>query len=179
MVESLFVFGYGSLMWDPGFAFASRQVARLSGYHRSFCMWSTQYRGTAANPGLVLALDQAGGAGCHGVAFAVAPEMAAATICYLQERELISSAYEEHRLPVCLSNGTMVEALTYVVNRNHPQYCQGLNLAEQAAIIARSSGLRGRNDAYLFNTVAHLAELGISDPDLAALAARVQAIHAG
>ena len=178
MADSLWVFGYGSLIWHPGFAFTTRQVARLSGYHRSFCMWSTHYRGTHADPGLVLALDRAEGAHCDGVAFIVPPDNTAATLAYLRERELISSAYCEMRLPVRLADGAEVMAVTYVINRDHPQYAKELSLAEQAAIIARSAGLRGRNDEYLFNTVAHLADLGISDPDMAGLAAEVRRIVA-
>lgn len=178
MAERLCVFGYGSLIWDPGFDFASRQVARLADYHRSFCMWSTHYRGTPANPGLVLALDQSDGSHCDGVAFTVEPDAAAATIDYLRARELISSAYQEKRLQVRLADGTEVQALTYVINRNHAQYAQGLAPTEQAGIIARSSGLRGRNDEYLFNTVDHLTDLGISDPGMAALAAEVRRIVA-
>lgn len=179
MGERLCVFGYGSLIWDPGFDFVSRQVARLSGYHRSFCMWSTHYRGTAENPGLVLALDQAAEAYCDGVAFLVEPSAVAATTDYLRQRELISSAYLEKRLPVRLADGADHQALTYVINHDHPQYAQGLTLAEQAAVIARSTGLRGRNDDYLFNTVAYLADLGISDPDMAALAAEVRRLAQG
>lgn len=175
MGETLWVFGYGSLMWNPGFAHSERQVARLQGYHRSFCMWSIHYRGTVADPGLVLALDAAGGASCHGVAFGVAEGQEAETLTYLRERELISSAYSEMQLAVTLQDGRSVTATGYVVNRDHPQYCRGLGIAEQAAIIARSAGSAGRNDAYLFNTVAHLAELGIRDADLLELAERVRA----
>ena len=176
MAEPLHIFGYGSLIWHPGFAYETRQVARLSGYHRSFCMWSTHYRGTMTDPGLVLALDRADGARCDGVAFCVADGDAADTLDYLRTRELISSAYAEMVLPVQLADGLTVQAVTYVVNRDHSQYCCGLSLGEQARIIAHSSGLRGRNDEYLFNTVAHLAELGISDPDMADLAGKVRQI---
>ena len=174
MAERLWVFGYGSLIWDPGFDFVSRQVARLGGYHRSFCMWSTHYRGTPENPGLVLALDRARGAHCDGVAFSVAPDAAVATIDYLRARELISSAYLEQRVSVRLADGQRVRAVTYVINHDHAQYAKGLAPGEQAAIIARSTGLRGRNADYLFNTVAHLTDLGISDPEMAELAAEVR-----
>lgn len=175
MGETLWVFGYGSLMWNPGFACVERQVAVLRGYHRAFCMWSIHYRGTARDPGLVLALDAADGASCHGVAFAVAPEHRADTLAYLRQRELISSAYREMVLEVTLRDGRQVKAVGYVVNRGHAQYSDGLGADEQAAIIARSAGSAGRNDAYLFNTETHLAELGIRDDPLVQLADLVRA----
>lgn len=179
MGASLWVFGYGSLMWNPGFAHSERQVALLQGYHRSFCMWSIHYRGTVSDPGLVLALDASEAATCHGVAFAVAEGQEAETLAYLRDRELISSAYSEMELLVTLQDGRPVTATGYVVNRDHPQYCQDLGTEEQAAIIARSAGSAGRNDEYLFNTVAHLAELGIRDADLLELAELVRAVTPG
>jgi glutathione-specific gamma-glutamylcyclotransferase len=168
----MWVFAYGSLIWDPGFPVQSRLVARAEGWHRSFCMWSIHYRGTALAPGLVLALDQAAGATCHGLALQVAPGHEDATLQMLRERELISSAYVERHLPVHLSDGRSVSALAFVINRDHDQYC-ALSLDEQAAIIARAHGIRGPNRDYLDATARHLADLGIADADLDWLAARV------
>lgn len=173
-MNSLWVFGYGSLMWEPGFDWQDRVLARLSGWHRSFCMRSIHHRGTEAEPGLVLALDAAEGAVCDGVAFAVAAENADRTLNYLRERELISSAYLEKSLPVALADGRRVEAVTYVIDPDHVQYCGGLPLEEQARIIATAVGGRGPNVEYLWNTAAHLGELGLADPDLDWLAARVR-----
>ena len=175
---SLWVFGYGSLIWEPGFAYERRQVARLDGYQRSFCMRSIHHRGTVARPGLVLALD-AGPGSCEGVAFEIPGAIAEESLEYLRARELISAAYLEARAPVQLQDGRAVEAVTYVIDRAHAQYCAGLSLEDQARIIAQASGGRGPNCAYLFNTAAHLAELGLRDPDLDWLAARVQALRAG
>ncbi|MCV2866459.1 gamma-glutamylcyclotransferase [Defluviimonas sp. WL0075] len=177
--NSLWVFGYGSLIWEPGFAYTERAIARLSGWHRSFCMRSIHHRGTPEEPGLVLALDAAEGAHCDGVAFAVAPDDAEATLAYLRERELVSAAYLERTLPLALSDGREVEALAYVIDPDHVQYCGGLALEDQAQIIARAVGGRGPNVDYLCNTAAHLAELGLSDPDLDWLVARVQAHRSG
>jgi cation transport protein ChaC len=177
--KTLWVFGYGSLLWEPGFDFVERAPARLEGWHRSFCMRSIHHRGSLADPGLVLALDADAGAVCDGVAFAVAPGKAAATLAYLRERELISSAYLERWLPLALTDGRRIEALAYVIDPDHVQYCGGLPLEEQAAIIARAEGGRGANRDYLWNTVAHLAALGIRDGDLDWLGARVRAILAG
>lgn len=173
--NTLWVFGYGSLIWEPGFAYTERAIARLSGWHRSFCMRSIHHRGTPEEPGLVLALDAAEGAHCDGVAFSVASDLAEATLAYLRERELISSAYLEKVLLVALADGRQVQAVAYVIDPDHVQYCGGLDLDEQARIIARAVGGRGRNTDYLWNTAAHLAELGLADPDLDWLADRVRA----
>lgn len=175
---TLWVFGYGSLIWQPGFAHAERLPALLDGWHRSFCMHSVHYRGTVETPGLVLALDAADGAACAGVAFGIAEPEADSVIEYLRERELVASAYVERMLPLSLADGREVEAVTYVIDRDHPLYAGALNLEDQAAIIARAEGNRGCNADYLFNTAAHLAELGFADPDLEHLAARVRAIRA-
>ncbi len=176
MTEALWVFGYGSLIWHPGFAVAERAVARLGGWHRSFCMRSIHHRGTVDVPGLVLALDRADGAHCDGVAFRVEAGAEDATIATLRERELISSAYVEEWLTLRLADGRDVRALAYVIDPDHVQYCGGLAPEEQAQIIAHATGGRGPNRDYLWSTAAHLAELGIADADLDWLAARVRMI---
>ncbi|GHC65980.1 gamma-glutamylcyclotransferase [Neogemmobacter tilapiae] len=174
MDREFWVFGYGSLMWDPGFAFVERRIARLEGWQRRFCMWSIHYRGTPEAPGLVLALDRAEGEFCEGIAFRIAAEEAEATHALLQERELISYAYAEAFLPVRLAGGEEVEALAYVINQGHEQYARHLSTEEQAQLIATRAGQRGPNRDYLWNTVDHLRELGIEDPRLEALGARVR-----
>lgn len=174
----MWVFGYGSLLWDPGFAVQRAVLARLPDYHRSFCMRSVHHRGTPENPGLVLALDAAPGAECHGLALGVAPQDADKVLAYLRERELVSSAYVERLLHIDMADGTRVQAVTYVIDADHVQYCGGLPLEDQAQIIAQAVGGRGPNTAYLHNTVAHLARLGISDPDLDWLDARVRDLTA-
>ena len=170
----MWVFGYGSLMWDPGFEFVSRQAGLLRGWHRSFCMRSVHYRGTPEQPGLVLALDAADGANCAGVAFEVAPERADDVLAYLRERELVTDAYLERNLTVILPDGRQVTAVTYVIDRAHPQYVAGLELETQAQIIAHAVGQAGPNSAYLWNSAGHLAELGLADADLEWLASRVR-----
>ncbi len=172
MGSAMWVFGYGSLIWDPGFPVAERQVARLSGWHRSFCMRSIHHRGTPNAMGLVLALDRFQGGHCDGVAFQVAAGAEAGTLATLRERELISSAYLEAWLDVTLHDGRSLAALTYVIDPEHAQYCS-LTLGEQAQIIASAVGGRGPNRDYLFSTARHLSELGIADPDLDWLATRV------
>lgn len=176
MANAMWVFGYGSLIWNPEFPVAERRIARLHGWHRSFCMLSIHHRGTAADPGLVLALDQAVGAHCDGVAFRVADGAEAETLAALRERELISSAYLERVLPLDLHDGGQIEALAYVIDPDHVQYCGGLTLPDQAQRIAHAVGQRGRNADYLFATADHLTDLGIADADLSWLAAQVRAM---
>ncbi len=172
--EATWVFGYGSLIWNPGFPFAERRRAVLSGYARSFCMTSVHYRGTPERPGLVLALDRDETARCEGVAYRLAPETEAASLAYLRERELVSYAYDEALLPLGLEDGREVRAVSYVVNRAHVQYRGGLDLDAQAAIIATAVGPMGPNAYYLARTVAGLAEIGVHDAALAALAEKVR-----
>jgi glutathione-specific gamma-glutamylcyclotransferase len=175
---TMWVFGYGSLLWNPGFAIAQSVVATLPEYARSFCMRSIHHRGTVRDPGLVLALDEHSGASCEGLALAVASGHEDRTLAMLRERELISSAYVEKELmvrPVC---GEPVLAVTYVIDADHDQYCGGLPLEEQARIIAGAVGGRGPNTEYLYNTTAHLAEIGLHDPDLEWLTSRVRALTA-
>lgn len=179
MDRPLWIFGYGSLMWDPGFRFAETRLARLPGWHRSFCMWSVHYRGTAEAPGLVLALDETAGAACTGVAFRAVPGEEAEVLATVRKRELISEAYLERMLPVVLEDGTAVEAVAYVINRAHVQYAGTMSVERQAEIIACRAGVRGPNRDYLEATAAHLADLGIADAELAALVSRVRQIGGG
>ena len=174
----MWVFGYGSLLWNPGFPVAKSAVAVLPGYARSFCMRSIHHRGSVEEPGLVLALDEQGGASCEGLALAVAAGHEDETLAMLRERELISSAYVEKELAVTPVGGAPIRAVTYVIDADHVQYCGGLPLEEQAHIIARAVGGRGPNTEYLFNTTAHLAEIGLHDTDLEWLATRVRALVA-
>ncbi|MEL6467472.1 MAG: gamma-glutamylcyclotransferase [Pseudomonadota bacterium] len=175
---AMWVFGYGSLLWNPGFEVAESVRGSVPGWARSFCMRSIHHRGSEAEPGLVLALDAADGAACDGVALRVATGTEEATLAYLRDRELISSAYLEKMLHVDLSDGRRVEAVTYVIDPDHVQYCGGLPLEEQAQIIAHAHGGRGPNSEYLYNTAQHLVELGVADPDLDWLSRRVAAILA-
>ena len=173
---TMWVFGYGSLLWNPGFEVAEKAIARLPGYARSFCMRSIHHRGTEENPGLVLALDEQPDHACEGVALAVRAGDEEETLAYLRERELISSAYVERELHVDLVDGRRVLALVYVVARDHVQYCGGLPLEEQAQIMSRAVGGMGPNTEYLFNTTSHLSEIGLHDPDLEWLSQRVRAL---
>ena len=173
--DDLWVFGYGSLMWNPGFPYLEKSVARLHGFKRRFILTSRHYRGTPERPGLVLGLDWSRGAHCTGVAFRVCPTKDREVRDYLVERELVSYAYFETKYPLELEGGAEVEALCYVVDRSHPQYSGGLEPDEQAEIISEAVGPSGPNVEYLENTLSQLQALDIEDPGLADLAARVRA----
>ncbi|MGJ8544274.1 MAG: gamma-glutamylcyclotransferase [Sulfitobacter sp.] len=175
---TMWVFGYGSLLWNPGFDPAETVIGTLPGYARSFCMHSIHHRGTEENPGLVLALDQQPEQACEGMALSVKPGQEAEVLAYLRERELISSAYVEKTLTVHLKDGRDVEALVYVIDEDHVQYCGGMPLEEQAQIIAKAVGGRGPNTEYLYNTADHLRSVALHDPALEWLSDRVRALTA-
>jgi len=170
--DFLWVFGYGSLMWRPGFPFVERQRAQLFGYHRSLCVFSHVHRGTPERPGLVLGLDRGGR--CHGVAFRVAPEEAAATVHYLREREQATAVYLERQLPVRLVDGQRITALAYVVDRKHPQYAGRLSFEETVDLVRRGEGISGRNPDYVRSTHEHLIGMGVVDPLLERLTGAVE-----
>lgn len=172
---TLWVFGYGSLLWNPGFDPAEQHIATLRGYARSFCMRSIHHRGTEEDPGLVLALDKSDESWCDGVAFRVRNGDEDRVLAELRERELISSAYYEDHLMVDLRNGRRLQAVTYIIDPDHVQYCK-LDLETQAQVIAKAVGGRGPNWEYLFNTADHLNQVGLDDADLNWLTQRVRAL---
>ncbi|QDL91330.1 gamma-glutamylcyclotransferase [Paroceanicella profunda] len=176
MRDEFWVFGYGSLMWKPGFEFVERVVADLHGYQRRFCLRSIRYRGTPEAPGLVLALDHEPGAVCTGMAYRVSAAVASEVYRYLRQREMVTGAYLESLHPLRLKDGRDVEGLAYSAAPDHPQYAGRLSLAEQARIIAAAEGPAGLNRDYLFSTLEHLSGIGIADPELEALAAEVRAL---
>lgn len=171
----MWVFGYGSLLWNPGFNFSKKEIARLDGYKRSFSMRSIHHRGTAENPGLVLALSRDTQSFCEGLAFEIEKGQEGETLNYLRDRELVSSAYLEKKVSLNLKNGQTIQSLVYVIDKKHAQYCT-LTLDEQAKIIATANGGRGPNDEYLHSTRNKIAELGISDAEIEWLHTRVMSI---
>ena len=164
--RDFWVFGYGSLMWRPGFAFEEAAHARLVGWRRSFCIYSRHHRGSQARPGLVLGLDRGGA--CEGMAYRVAAADAEATLRYLRDREQVASVYREALVPVTLLTPGRPEvvALTFLVERAHPSYAGALALTRQVQLIRGGCGRSGNNIDYLVNTLAHLAELGIRERGL-------------
>lgn len=173
----VWVFAYGSLIWNPGFEPAERRLAVLRDFRRSFSMRSIHHRGSEEHPGLVLALDFEEGAACRGVALRLPSGEEPEVLRVLRERELVSSAYLERDVRLETEVGP-VGATAFVMSREHPQYAGGLPLDVQAGIIATAIGGRGPNDEYLFSTVEALAALDIRDEELERLAALVRASRA-
>ena len=169
--KDLWVFAYGSLIWDPGFPFEEARAGLLRGYHRAFCLYSMRYRGTPERPGLVLGLDRGGA--CRGVAYRIAASRVEAVWSYLWEREMTNQSYHCRLLPIEIE-GASVRARTFVIDRTHPNYAGKLDTARTAEIICDAVGQRGACYAYLASTVSHLDQLGIPDPRLHALLAAVQ-----
>ncbi len=181
----LWVFGYGSLIWNPGFPSAETRPGRLPGYRRAFCLRSIRYRGTPEAPGLVLALDPAPEADCRGLLYRVAPGAEAETRAYLRHREMSNLSYHEVMArveldgadPMAPPEDRAVPALCYVMNVSHENYAP-MPLEAQAEIIAGAAGPAGPNRDYLHNTVAHLRELGLPDEELERLDRMVRARQA-
>ena len=172
MKDLHWVFGYGSLMWRPGFPFLDRSGAVLHGRRRAFCIYSVHHRGTPERPGLVLGLI--GGGSVRGAAFGVADSDWPEVYAYLRAREQPTETYVEKRAHVRLDDGRKVEALTFLSDTRHPQWAGALGLTEQAELIAGASGLSGRNIDYLRDLVVHLREEGARDRGMEALLREVE-----
>jgi cation transport protein ChaC len=174
--EPVWIFAYGSLMWDPDYPRAEAEPALLRGYHRSFCLYSHDYRGTRTRPGLTLGLDRGGA--CRGIVLRLPPESLAEAIHRLWAREMTAPrVYDMRLLPVRTTSGTR-QAFAFTVRRDHPDYAGQLSPEEAARIIAGAVGRRGACRDYLAGTVRHLAALGIVDAPLQRLVARVEALAA-
>lgn len=177
--RDIWIFGYGSLMWDPGFPWLERRPAMLRGYHRAMCIYSHVWRGTPARPGLVLGLDRGGT--CRGVAFRVAGDVSRVVVEHLDKRERVTDVYVRRTLPVAVeavegarAHKKPVPAVAYVADRNHAQYAGKLEAADAARLIRQGQGRGGANINYLENTVQHLDELGINDGPIHALFQQVK-----
>jgi glutathione-specific gamma-glutamylcyclotransferase len=166
----LWVFGYGSLMWRPGFDFIEQVPARLIGEHRALCVYSFVHRGTPEKPGLVLGLDRGGA--CRGIAFRIPDRKREETVAYLRAREQVTSVYREVVRSVWLENDARqrVSALTYVVDRGHVQYAGRLSLQEQLSHVRQGHGQSGANRDYVTSTVKAIEAQGFRDTQLHRLA---------
>jgi len=160
------VFGYGSLMWNPAFHHVESRPARVRGWHRRFCLWNTFGRGTPENPGLMLALERGGS--CAGLVLRVAAEAVRSELGVLWNREMITGAYEPRWVRL-FSDGEPIEAVTFVANRAHPRYAGKLEVREIARRMATASGPLGASRDYLESTVAELDRLGLRDGAMHAL----------
>jgi glutathione-specific gamma-glutamylcyclotransferase len=162
--DAFWVFGYGSLMWDTGFAYIEARHARVFGYHRALCLLSVRNRGTPQKPGLVLSMDRGGS--CHGIAFRVAPPDVERTRLYLWEREMITAAYRPALLNARLRGGGRARVLAFVARLDHEQYYCAPSPKHAAELIRQGCGARGTALDYLRNVIRHLDEMGIAEGPL-------------
>jgi glutathione-specific gamma-glutamylcyclotransferase len=165
-MSDLWVFGYASLMWKPGFPFLEAHHGLLTGFHRALCIYSVRYRGTSDQPGLVFGLDAGGH--CEGLAFKVAAHDVAATVDYLRDREQVTGVYRAEMRSVRLRTPgrDMIRALTFIANPSARQYAGRLPMATQTRIVLASEGVSGPNAEYVRNTARHLREMSIRDREI-------------
>lgn len=171
--EHLWVFGYGSLMWNPAVHVAESRTATLEGFHRSFCLSLNLGRASPDKPGLMLALEEGGE--CVGVAHRVAAEHVESETAILWMREMISGAYTPKWLNVRFADGNTARAISFVINRAHKRYCQH-SADDIAAKIATAEGLLGNNRDYLYRTIKELDRMGVDDTPIREICARVRAL---
>jgi len=160
----LWIFGYGSLMWSPGFRASEKSAGRAHGYHRSLCVYSHRYRGTARRPGLVMGLCRGGS--CWGMVYRVPAARARRVLGYLYHREMRNRVYLPRFVRVRVRGGHEVRALAFVADEAHAQFAGDLNVARTARLVAQGFGERGANIDYLSFTLAHMHELGVRDTHL-------------
>jgi cation transport protein ChaC len=169
--EEVWVFAYGSLMWNPALEFAESSTCLVQGWHRSFCFWTPLGRGTPELPGLMLALERGGE--CEGMAYRLAPHQVGSELAILWNREMLAGYYRPQWVPATLRDGRTVTAVAFEVDTGHCQYCGDLPIEKQAHHIAFAEGRRGACRDYLANTAAHARALGIHDPYIEDMVARV------
>ena len=174
--KDLWVFGYGSLMWRPGFEALETVRARVDGVHRAPCVLSHVHRGTPERPGVVLGLDRGGS--CEGLAMRVAEAKRMEVLRYLRGREQVTMVYQERTVPAHLADGRVVEAITYVVDRAHEQYAHQLPLSELLERIVGARGQSGENPDYFRETARRMVELGIRDDLVERIAERLGSARA-
>jgi cation transport protein ChaC len=161
----LWVFGYGSLMWSPGFRPSAKSTALARGYHRALCILSNRHRGTPEKPGLVMGLCRGGS--CWGMALRVPAARVRRVLSALWEREMMNRVYKPTLIPVVVESGRRVRALAFVADPSHRQFVRELDLHGRARLVAQGIGRRGRCLDYIRNTLEHMLALGVTDPHLA------------
>jgi len=171
--EDIWLFGYGSLMWNPAIHHVERKPARLHGYHRKFCLWTTMGRGTEERPGLMLALQPGGS--CKGFAYRVAADIADEELSVVWNREMVSGAYVPRILNLETADGP-IRAITFVINQHHDRYAGKLDIETIVQAIAHAEGTIGLCRDYLFSTVEHMDDLGMGDGHMHDLSRRVREV---
>ena len=159
----LWIFGYGSLIWSPCFAYREKAPARVHGYHRALCILSTRHRGTQQRPGLVLGLCRGGS--CWGTAFRVAASQVRQTLKRLWSREMVRRVYQPRLVSARLGR-RKVQALAFVADPSNPAYVRELDLHGRARLVAQGIGQRGHCIDYIQNTLEHMHGAGVRDPHL-------------
>lgn len=173
----LWVFGYGSLMWSPGFRPSAKSAALVRGYHRALCILSNRYRGTPEKPGLVMGLCRGGS--CWGMALRVPAARVRRVLSALWKREMLNRVYKPTLIPVLIAPGRRIRALAFVADTSHRQFVRELDLHGRARLVAQGIGQRGRCVDYIRNTLEHMLELGLDDPHLARILDAAMCLGAG
>ena len=173
----LWVFGYGSLMWSPGFRPSAKSAALVRGYHRALCILSNRYRGTPEKPGLVMGLCRGGS--CWGMALRVPAARVRRVLSALWKREMLNKVYKPTLIPVLIAPGRRIRALAFVADTAHRQFVRELDLHDRARLVAQGIGQRGRCVDYIRNTLEHMLELGVNDPHLARILDAAMGLGAG
>jgi cation transport protein ChaC len=163
--DDLWIFGYGSLMWAPGFRPAEQKTGLVRGYHRAMCILSHRYRGTPRKPGLVMGLCRGGS--CWGIAFRVPAARVPRVVRALWKREMLNNVYLPTMLHVAVGPTQRILALAFVADASHRQFVRELDLHGRARLVAQGIGERGRCVDYIRNTLEHMLALGVNDPHLA------------
>ena len=167
----IWIFGYGSLIWNPLIAFEEKQFGHVYGYHKRFCLWTRLGRGSPETPGLVLALDRGGSV--RGVVFRIAAKYAAQEMDILWSREMVNNSYDPRWVSVHTANGVKT-ALSFVIRNDSPAFAERMSEETTAEIIANATGFLGPCRQYLFETAEALRKAGMSDPKLNRLAEMVK-----
>ena len=162
--RDLWIFGYGSLMWSPGFRPSEQAAALVRGYHRALCILSSRYRGTPERPGLVMGLCRGGS--CWGMAFRIPAAKVRRALAALWRREMLNNVYIPTMVSVAIGRRRRVRALAFVADTTHRQFVRELDLHGRARLAAQGIGQRGRCVDYIRNTLEHMLELGVNDPHL-------------
>jgi cation transport protein ChaC len=173
----LWVFGYGSLMWAPGFRYSAKATALVRGYHRALCILSSRYRGTPEKPGLVMGLCRGGS--CWGMAFRVPAARVRGVLTALWKREMLNRVYKPTLVPVTVAPGRRIRALAFVADTSHRQFVKELDLHGRARLVAQGIGERGHCVDYIRNTLEHMLALGVNDPHLARILDAALALSEG
>lgn len=173
---AVWVFGYGSLMWNPGFPYEEVRPAVVVGHHRGFYVWSHHYRGSPERPGLVLALDRGGM--CRGMAYRVSARHRRQVLAYVFDREMVTHVYTPMTVVARLEGGRRVLARTFAVDRQHHQCARGLSVDSMAALVVDRTGHAGPNRDYVLSTAVRLKALGVRDPLIEGVARRVRRLLA-